>query len=581
MKRRACILACLACLAACTSTAPTTDPPRDADVVDTTTGDAAPPDLGVADAGTLDAARPDSGDDRCSGPRISEVAAIGMRDGNTLHGLIDRPDCPSPAVLIQTPYNAEGFKRAFLDDRTGAPLFSSSHYAFVVTDWRGRFGSRAAAVMGAQPHGTDGYDLVEWIAAQPWSDGKVGMWGVSALCVQQYRTAAEQPPHLVAAVPIFCNKTTAYTNVYPGGVLRREYVDSLDRLGFGLRALYEAHPTEDALWRAAARALPASQIAVPMLVIAGWWDLDPAGTFATWRDLVSTGDPAARGAHRLLVGGWIHFATNPLTGGGQRALDAEELTYADRMRRIETASLAFFDHHLRSVGDGQVEPVRFEHVNRGWRTAPAWPPATVAARVFYLRTGGVLSEAAAGAGTLELRYDPTDPSPTVGGGTLDPGLHHGPTSQAPVLARTDHLTFATAPLRDVLPLLGSIEVALAVSTTGADTDFAVRLTDVAADGTHTLIGEGIRRLKLRDSYAAASPVVPGDRYDLVVPIGAPLAYDVPPGHRLGLIITSSNSPRYARNPNDGADFFADSAAPLVVTNTIHLDGSQLRLTTED
>ena len=157
---------------------------------------AIPADAEVPQDGEVDGQAPD-----CAPYRFEDVM-IPMRDGNFLSAFVRRPmdeACRLPAILIQTPYNKENARTMWFDDPSGEPLFESADYAFVVVDWRGFFGSAQAAVTGTQPYGEDGYDTVEWIAAQSFSDGKVGTWGVSALCVQQYRTAVEQPPHLAAA----------------------------------------------------------------------------------------------------------------------------------------------------------------------------------------------------------------------------------------------------------------------------------------------------------------------------------------------------------------------------------------------
>jgi len=498
-----------------------------------------------------------------------------MRDGKHLAAFVRRPADPAcrlPAILIQTPYDKENARALWLSGAGGEPLFDSLDYAFVVLDWRGFFGSRDAAVQGAQPHGQDGHDAVEWVASQPWSDGRVGTWGVSALCVQQYRTALEQPPHLAAMAPIFCQAGQTYDQYYPGGVLRQEYLDFLSAY-FGVNELVLAHPTRDALWRAAEGLTDLSRVAAPALVVSGFWDLHNPGTLSDFEALSTLGPAGVRQAHRLLIGPWIHFAAGGEGRGGLRPLDEQERRYLDPERRIQRDSLAFFDLHLRGLASEAAgwRPARWLTGGDGvWEEADAWPPIGAARAVFHPAAGGALASEAPADSRLDFPYDPDDPSPSVGGCTLLPSLFHGPRDQAEVVARADALVFASAPLAEPLRLRATAYAELEVATGGQDSDFAIRLTDVDPAGGHLLVGEGIQRLKLRDDLGAVSPVQPGARYALTVTLANALGYTFPAGHRVGLIVTSSNFPRFARNPNTGEDFYQDAAGSQTVANSLHL-----------
>jgi hypothetical protein len=504
---------------------------------------------------------------------LFEDVAIPMRDGKTLAAFVRRPvdpACRLPSILIQTPYDKENARTMWLSGAGREPLFESPDYAFAVLDWRGFFGSRAAAVQGAQPYGQDGYDAVEWLAAQPWSDGRVGLWGVSALCVQQYRTALEKPPHLAAIVPIFCQAGQTYDQYYPGGVLRQEYFDFLSAY-FGVNDLILEHPTRDALWRAAERLTDLAGVEAPALVVSGWWDLHNPGTLSDFEALRTRSPAAVRGQHRLLIGPWTHFAVGGEGRGGLRPPDDEERKYLDAERRIQRDSLAFFDLHLRAVASEAAAwpEARWQTGGDGaWESAGFWPPIGAGRAVLFPAPGGALQLQEPGEAALDFPYDPDDPSPTVGGCTLLPSLFHGPREQAEVTARADALTFLGPPLAEPLRLRATARLHLEGATSGQDTDFAVRLLDVDPDGGQLLVGEGIQRLKLRDDLGAVSPVQPGQRYPLTVSLANALGYTFAPGHRVGLVVTSSNYPRFARNPNDGEDFYRDEASSVTVTNTL-------------
>lgn len=538
----------------------------------------------------------------CGLERVREDLVIPTLDGHTLSAFVDRPareGCPLPTILAQTPYDKESAWRSFFgEERAQRPLFNSPHYNYVVVDWRGSHGSRGL------PHPGDGawmaqdsYDTVEWIAAQPWSDGKIGTWGVSALCGAQYRTAAGPvnnaahpdfadgpPPHLVAMVPIMCPLRVSYGSVYPSGVLRHEYATTLDVLGFGLRRLYESNPRKNWIWDTLDGTLPAARMQVPALVIGGWWDLLPRATIEAFQELVQGSHSAVRERHRLLVGPWIHFATGGSVGeGAVRPLTEQEWDFMDTERVIDRDSLAWFDYHLRGIVNAVPgwSAVRYHHGNEGWAAADSWPPPEARSLTLYLTQEGLLAEAPPAAGSLALPYDPADPSPTTGGATLGPYncvgaanplvcsltpdpdriLYHGPRSQAALLERPDHALFATAPLQEPLRLLGALRLHVAVATTGADTDVAVRVVDVDEQGDPWLIGEGIGRLSGRVDERSVTPCVAGERYELDVELLKDFAWTVPVGHRLGVIVSASHWPLFARNPADGAVFFRDDAHP--------------------
>jgi predicted acyl esterase len=519
----------------------------------------------------------------CSAP-IFEDVAVPLSDGKHLAGFVRRPpedDCRLPAILVQTPYNKENVRALWFSGEESNPLFESQDYAFVVVDWRGFHGSAAAAVPFPD-HGADGHDVVEWIAAQPWSNGKVGTWGVSALGRVQYWTAVHQPPHLVTAVPIFCTMNQTYLEYYPGGVLRRELVDTLEVL-FG-HSLIEAHPREDLVWSWLANQYDPADVKIPLLLVAGWYDLDNARSFRDWEAFLGQPGTGVGEAHRLLVGPWHHFAAGGESAGAGRPLTAEELRYHDRERRIQKESLAWFDYWMRGIDRGVSGWARVRYLAGGeatWSAAPRWPLPSGETRAFYLRREGLLAESPGPSEALSFRFDPRDPSPTCGGQTLRPDLLHGPQDQAEVLARDDRLVFTTAPLPAGLRLRGPLELRLAVTTTGADTDFVVRVTDVDPQGRHLLLADGVRRLSLRDTYAAKSPVAPGTRYEIEVPVINQLAYNLGAGHRLGIILTSSSWPRFERNPGTGDDFYAAASNPQAVTNTIFCDSASRLLVTVD
>ena len=609
------------------TTADTTPTPNaDTTEVDATGSDSFPP--GDTQAGADTSAEPP-----CGTERVREDLAIPTLDGQALNGWLDRPaveGCPLPTILIQTPYSAEAAYATFIEDRANRPLASSPYYNIVTVDWRGRFGSAGLPEANDPARRLqDSWDVVEWVAAQPWSDGKVGTWGVSALCGVQYRTATGPtptaahpdfetgpPPHLAAMVPIMCAARTEYDHIYVGGVARLEGTLALDVLGFGVGAIYLGNPRHNLAWTLAESGVDISRVRVPALVVSGWWDLRPETTLAAFHELRANSDPNVRDAHRLLIGPWIHFAAGgEVQAGAGRPLEPAELAFIDTDRVIDRDSIAFFDLHLRGVASAAADwaTVRYHHENEGWTAAETWPPPETATKSFYLTKSLTLDLAPPTAGTVELPYDPSDPSPTLGGGTLSPYncvssdnplvctltpdpaaiLLHGSLPQDALLERDDQRTFTTAPQTEPLRLLGEARVVVDVATTGEDADVAVRLLDVDEAGSPRLIGDGIARVSARNGDDRYDFVAPGTRTTVTVEIGNDLAYTLPTGHRLGVMVSGSNWPLFARNPGDGAVYVSDDlpdgvaddftfgvpsttvqlrGTPVAVTHTLFVDG---------
>jgi len=505
-----------------------------------------------------------------------EDVSIPMRYGKVLSAFVRRPvntDCRMPAILIQTPYNKENARSMWFVHPEKEPLFASADYAFVVVDWRGFYGSKDAAVSGSPPYAQDGFDTVEWIASQPWSNGKVGTWGVSALCQQQWRTAVQKPPHLAAMVPIFCQANQTYDQYYPGGVLRKEYFDFISSY-FGAE-LVKQHPLRDSLWRTVEGLVDLSAVSAPALVVAGWYDLFNAGTLRDFSAVRRLSDQAVREKHRLLIGPWIHFAVGGETSGAGRELDEQEKLYVDGQKIIQKESLLFFDLHLRGQNNAASSWPAARWIlggAGGEESGEDWPPSGNSL-VYYLTADGALAEAPPQTAPRDFVCDPDNPSPTVGGQTLLPTLTHGPRWQDTVIEREDALVFAGPVLGSPLTIRGAVKVLLDVATTGADTDFAVRLTDVNEEGRHLLVADGIRRLKLRDDYSNVSSVEAAKRYSIEIPVINELGYVFAAGHRVGLIVSGNNYPRFERNPQNGQDFYTDAASSTTATNTVFLDGN--------
>lgn len=501
------------------------------------------------------------------------VDSIPVRDGKKLAADIYLPDTSGgmtySTILIQTPYNRTMY-RFNLPFGIGLNL-SNLHYAIVIVDWRCFYGSYSACVSNPD-RGKDGYDVVEWIASQPWSDGKIGTWGASALGKIQFETAKKHPPHLVCCVPLVASPVYMYNEYYPGGALRTEYLQQLDVLGFGMSPFVLAHPCYDFSWQYAENATSyADSIQVPMLLIGGWYDHNTDLVLKFFKEMVTESDTSVRYKHKLLMGPWAHSSVGKQLQG--------ELSYPMAKNTSDTLALEFFDYYFHGAHNGWPARPQVRYFQMGenvWKTMDTNVFTDVSNIRLYLKSNGLLEASLPlSPGDLNtIEYDPRDPSPTHGGATLRTDLLQGPYDQANVVeSRNDVMIFNTPVLSANTVLKGKVKLKLYVSTDRKDTDFAVRLTDVYPDGKSMLLADGIARLRFRDGFAPSDTglAIPGQVYpleiDMLTTCNTFLA-----GHKIRVSITSSIFPRYDRNLNNGGRMYV-AGDTLVASNKIYSNSS--------
>lgn len=487
---------------------------------------------------------------------------IPLRDGKSLAADVHLPEKSGryPAVVIQTPYGKRHHGAAGPGRERG--VYDRENYAYVVVDWRGFHGSRDARVKGRPRRGRDGYDVVEWTAAQPWCDGKIGTWGPSALGKVQYDTAVERPPHLVCSIPLVASYGTRYEDYYEGGVLREAHLGRLSQLGFGSMSAVRRAPRPDArIWEWALELERYERIEVPMLVITGWYDHGTTRQLETFELLLAKGGERTREASRLLVGPWHHTALDEEEQG--------EVAYPGAVGEIERETRAFFDHHLRGTAtNGWAERgrVRVWRCNEdGWREADAWPGDGTRATVLHLRADGSLTRAAPATDEAARVFvdDPSRPTPTVGGANLPGRLAAGPANQARVSGREDVLAYTSAPLDRPLRLAGRARLVVTLRVDRPDTDVAVRLCDVDAEGRSMLVADTIQRASLQGGRLEL--LAGDDPHEVIVEL-PPLAYTFRKGRRLQVLLSGTNWPRFARNTHTRSLAWSeDDAVPARVS----------------
>ncbi len=444
-------------------------------------------------------------------------------------------------------------------------FYYSGNYALVCVERRGSFGSANNARRdGLNPDGQDGHDVVEWIAKQPWSDGKIGMWGASNQGKIQYATAMTNPRHLTCIMPAETRPETReyrsigvpYDSAYPGGVLRLEMVenavdDEEAKAGQpgtgGMANMARKHPLDDGFFSRRPKGAPTlADVKIPLMAVGSWFDNDiNRATVRLFGRLLSETDAAVRKHHRLLIGPWTH--TGVYRDGKQGQLEFTGASEVYRRREKE-----FFDHWLRGSGDGPRDVVSWYQMGEDqWRSADSFPPAGSTQVTFYLQpNSGLSSSKTSGSkGSAEFRGDPENLVPTVGGQNKQRQYGKGPWDQrAKVESHPDVLTYTSEPLSDDLAVAGDINFEAFVSSDAEDTDVAFRLTDVFPDGRSMLLRDGILRMSLRNGRKQYEFLKPGKAYRGTIET-IPLAWTFLKGHRVRVIVSASNYPRYDLNTN--------------------------------
>jgi putative CocE/NonD family hydrolase len=503
---------------------------------------------------------------------------VPMRDGIRLAANIFLPSDSArfPTILVRTPYNKG-------DDLLPNYKFFVEHgYAMVVEDVRGRYESEGAFdPLMQEPK--DGDDTLNWIARQSWSDGKIGMIGGSYLGIAQWKVALMQNPHLKAIAPVVSGYDDYRDRFYSTGgafqighrllwmaenmrspgytvpdfnqfvrilpLRRADLVSTGQRNDSYQRAL--DHPAEDSFWRNMSTRARLDQIRIPVFSVGGWYDHFVQSDLEAFQTLRRNS-----GAHRIVIGPWPHNMSIKF----QHAFFG-----TDSGAPIRRMQLEWFDQWLKSKDTPIMSrpPVRiFVMGANRWREEHEWPLARAKMTPFYFESKG-RANSLTGDGALAPKpprrarpsrfdFDPRNPVPTTGGAVCcNPKVFAwGPMDQRAVERRPDVLVFTSAPVAQDLEVTGPIKVVLYASTSAPDTDFTAKLVDVSPDGSARNLTDGLLRLRYRNSLAKPERARPGEIYKVAIDAGVTSNVFLK-GHRVRVEISSSNFPRFDRNPNTG------------------------------
>lgn len=495
----------------------------------------------------------------------TKTEMVPMRDGVKLATDVYLPagDGPWPVIVMRSPYPRsmnEGLTRA--------------GYAVVIQSTRGRYGSEdeSGLVFFSDGWGKaqDGYDCIEWVGKQSWCNGKIGTFGGSALGITQYRMAGANPPGLTCQHVIMAPCSLYNQCMYQNGALREEQIVKwLEANNFGSDSmkLVKEHPSYDAMWEEIDLSTRFEQVNAPIMHIGGWYDTFQQGNIDAFVGIQSKGGPNAKGKQKLIIGPWGHGVLGNFT----------EAKYPNPMPPADVMGTAWSDYWLKGGSSVIDKLANVTYYTMGavgearapgnvWRASDVWPvPSSVTP--FYLSNDKSLTttKPANKSGKMPYTFNPNDPVPTIGGNNLT--IPSGPMDQRKVEGRADVLIFTTEPLDKPLEVTGRIRAKLWASSTGKDTDFTAKLTDVYPDGRSMLICDGILRGRYHKSLAKPEFLTTGKTYEFDIDMWS-TSIIINKGHRIRLAVSSSNSPRFDVNTNTG-----DPATKQTVTNTIYMDKS--------
>jgi uncharacterized protein len=551
-----------------------------------------------------------------------------MRDGAVLRADIYRPDTAEkyPAILIRLPY-----LKNMLATQAGIfhpQRFAQNGYAVVIQDCRGT-GSSDGELYPFLPEPEDGYDTVEWVAAQPWCNGNVGMYGVSYLGFTQWTATIMQPPHLKAICPgessafelptmergLFhlqasvrwflnqCSLAIPRSKLTPEeAAKKRAYLVSLlDNLDeqYAKLPLIDMPPAhvdgiaiapfliewikyweDEAYWKKFHYPIPLEKVAVPCFHITGWNDFMVRGVSANFRELKKRGgSELSRTYQKIVIGPWVH--------GHAMLGTVDEIDYglASSGPAIDMTGmhLKWFDYWLKGIKNGITDepPVKlFIMGENKWRDENEWPLARTVYTKYYLHSRGrantrfgdglLSTEKPSGEQNDVFMYDPRNPVPSKWEAPSSSAYIYVIQDQRGIEERPDVLVFTTPPLQEKIEVTGPIQLVLYASSSAVDTDFTGKLVDVWPNGKAYNLTHGIVRARYRNSAYKPEFIEPGKVYEFTIDLGV-TGIVFKAGHCIRLEISSSNYPEYDRNQNTGNPIGQDAEIEVATQTIFHTD----------
>ena len=524
---------------------------------------------------------------------------IPMRDNVELNATLYLPKKPDgsapkmPVVFTLTPYISDTY-------HPRASYFASHGYVFALVDVRGRGNSGGEFEPFAQePH--DGHDVVEWLAQQPFCDGKVAMWGGSYAGFDQWATAKELPPHLATIVPAaaahppldypslqnvgemydmqwftYTSGKAGQTNLFGDSKFwRTKYLDAYKKhIAFKTFDSFIGnpsvnfqrilkHPTADAYYDAMIPTVDQfKKLTLPLLTITGQYDGDELGAMTFYRNHLANASPETRAKHFLIIGPWDHAGTRTPTdevGGVKFGKDAlVDLNDLHRQWYDWTMKNGAKPSFLKNQVAYYLIPSGNKGDNGEWKYTDSYANLIANPKTLYFdsKSGeangvfhcGTLTEAKPKGGTDKFVYDPLD----IRRGEEVEGIESNEKTAAldqklPLSIGDDGLVYHTDPLSKETPLIGCPTVTVWMSIDTPDVDLEADLYEIQTDGTSISLWSDVRRLRYRESLREAKLVKPGEIVKCDFNPGLFVARKLMKGSRLRLVVTAVNSIFWQKN----------------------------------
>jgi|AZIJ01.1.fsa_nt_gi putative CocE/NonD family hydrolase len=532
---------------------------------------------------------------------------VPMRDGVLLRADVYRPadEGQYPVLVQRTPYNKEMW---LITASTLDPIrAAAAGFVVVIQDVRSRWASEGGVFFPYRDEEPDCADTVDWAAKQPWSAGVVGCYGLSYMGGNTWLGAASGHEALRAISPTTAPNSFWNNNFWRDGVMQlstlvtwalriigpaalirsgkelpelmarlTELADAndafselvcerpLNELSAGHKEdenfvpfLYEMfkHPVPDDWTDKILLNNRHESVKVPALIIAGWYDMLLGADLEHFAGMKANGGTElARENTRMIIGPWSHSMFMNMVGQVDFGFRSSGL-FMDLKEDLTTLQLRWFSRWLKDEQNGieNEAPVKVfvQGINR-WRDEQEWPPARAVPTSWYLGSNAYFGpdKPQHEMSPDSYVYDPEDPCPTCGGTLLMPPKYTpGPIDQAGILGRRDVLVYTSNALSEDLELAGSLSAEIYASTSAIDTDWMIKLCEVRADGKTFNVCDGVLRASYQ-VHQTGQVFEPGEVVKWKINLLA-TAMVFKAGHRLRVIITSSDFPRYDRNPNTG------------------------------
>jgi predicted acyl esterase len=485
-----------------------------------------------------------------------EHIMIPMRDGKRLSAYVFFPQGNGkwPAIFEQryADISSAGSRKA-------AAKWAESGFVIALVNYRGTHESEGVwrGYRGLEWGPLrDGYDVCEWLAAQPWCTGKIGTYGGSQAGYAQNYLAVTQPPHLVAQYMTDTGLSLYQEGYRIGGVTRPQRFINMGNVARDLAdndALlreWDQHPDYDNYWRDEDCTLHFDKMNVPCFTIGSWYDFMVQGSVASFIGRQQHGGVNSRGQQHLLLGPWLH-------GGYPKSNKIGELVFPENaMFDVYAHMTKWFNHYLKGENNGvEKEPtVRYYVMGAAgeegapgnvWREAQDFPPH-IQSTSLYLRDDGELKHTSPPEASSRTSYASDPRQPMSIPGTSFPGAK----DSRPFEQQSEVRTWTSAPLLHPTEWTGEVRAEIYVSSTARDTDFILRVSDVYPDGRSMLLMDYPLRARYREGFDKEVLLTPGEPAKVAWHIGW-TSITLNKGHRIRVTIASTGYPLYEPNNQTG------------------------------